>query len=155
MYYEGGFSSEKAAITAANDIWMTFGPDMSRASARPFGKAIIDGFDIDIETPTQYVLPFADRLRGLIDESIKTDNRPYYLTAAPQCIYPDLYFGPLLNGSVKYDALMVQFYNNPCGADAYVPGNETQNKFNFASWDNWSKNVVSYPSSLEENTDFY
>ena len=35
----------------------------------------------------------------------------------------------------------IQFYNNYCGSQSYVPGSTTQNNFNFNTWDNWAKTV--------------
>jgi chitinase len=81
---------------------------------------------------------FANRLRSLFSSD---PSRQYFLTAAPQCPYPDAADGPMLNGAVSFDAIWVQFYNNYCGLQAYVPGSSTQNNFNFATWDNWAKTV--------------
>jgi chitinase len=63
------------------------------------------------------------------------------LTAAPQCPYPDAADNDMLNGAVSFDAIWVQFYNNYCGTQSYVPGSPTQNNFNFATWDNWARTV--------------
>lgn len=68
-------------------------------------------------------------------------SRPYYLTAAPQCPYPDAADNPMLNGTVAMDAVFVQFYNNYCGLQSYTPGTAAQNNFNFATWDNWATTV--------------
>lgn len=59
----------------------------------------------------------------------------YYITAAPQCVFPDAALGGVLN-SASFDAVygsyrcfdrsssqltiyLVQFYNNPCGLQAF------------------------------------
>lgn len=107
------------------------------AALRPFGDAVIDGFDFDFETSVQNVVPFANQLRTLM----KADtSKPYYLTAAPQCPYPDAADNAMLNGNVTFDAVFVQFYNNFCGVQSYIAGAATQNNFNFETWDTWAKN---------------
>ena len=143
-YTEGGFSSPDDAVAAANQIWATFGPEQSDSSAlRPFGSSSVDGFDFDFETTVSNTVPFANQLRSLMDAET---SKPYYLTAAPQCPYPDAADDPMLNGTVSMDAVFVQFYNNYCGVQSYVPGSDTQNNFNFATWDNWAKTVSLNPN---------
>jgi len=66
-------------------------------------------------------------------------SKAYYLSAAPQCPYPDAADGPMLDGAVSFDFVWVQFYNNFCGLQSYVDGSTTQNNFNFETWDNWAK----------------
>ena len=73
-------------------------------------------------------------------------SKSYYLTAAPQCPYPDAADDPMLNGTVSMDAVFVQFYNNYCGVQSYTPGSSTQNNFNFDTWDNWAKTVSLNPN---------
>ncbi|EPQ67918.1 Bgt-1268 [Blumeria graminis f. sp. tritici] len=144
-YTGGEFSSVDVAIAAADKIWANFGPPCENSTSRLFGNASIDGFDFDFESSVNNTVPFANRLRSLMDDSTKKTGRQYYLTSAPQCSYPDKNFGPLLDSSVRFDRVMVQFYNNYCGASSFLPGNETQTTFNFAQWDNWAKTVSSNP----------
>ncbi|KAK6430556.1 Chitinase 2, partial [Oleoguttula sp. CCFEE 5521] len=113
------------------------------AVLRPFGTAVIDGFDLDIETASTNMVPFAQRLRTLIDAD---SSKQRYLTAAPQCVYPDVANNAMLSGDVHFDAIFVQFYNNPCGVQAFVPGAATQAAFNFATWDTWAKTVSANPA---------
>jgi chitinase len=136
-YSEGGFTSSALAVTAANNIWKIFGPAGSDSSVpRPFGASVIDGFDFDFESTVSNMPAFGTQLRTLMNgDSSKT----YYLSAAPQCPYPDAADGPMLNGAVAFDFVWVQFYNNYCGVSSYVAGASTQNNFNFATWDNWAK----------------
>jgi hypothetical protein len=120
-------------------------PLASRAlvNLRPFGDAVIDGFDFDFETNVQNTVPFATQLRKLM----ATDtSKKYYLTAAPQCPYPDAAVDSMLNGGVMFDAVFVQFYNNYCGVQSFVRGSMTQNNFNFATWDNWAKTGSANPA---------
>ncbi|KAH8432985.1 glycoside hydrolase family 18 protein [Aspergillus melleus] len=137
-YNEGGFSSEAAAISGAQLLWETFGPVSNSGASRPFGTAVIDGFDLDFEATVNNMPAFANHLRSLY---AKDASKSYYLTAAPQCPYPDLANNPMLNGAVSFDAIWIQFYNNYCGLQSYVPGSSTQNNFNFATWDNWAKST--------------
>ncbi|KAL2220272.1 putative class III chitinase [Thermoascus aurantiacus ATCC 26904] len=143
-YSEGGFSSEDAAVAGANMIWETFGPQQPGSSAyRPFGDAVVDGFDFDFEATVNNMVPFANTLRSLMDADT---SKKYYLTAAPQCPYPDAADGAMLDGAVSFDAIWVQFYNNYCGLQSFVPGSSTQNNFNFATWDNWAKTTSKNPN---------
>jgi chitinase len=131
-------------VDGAHVIWETFGPPKSGSSAyRPFGNASIDGLDIDFETTVTNTLTFAQELRKTMDSD--GSDRPRFLTAAPQCPYPDLADQDILHGDVKVDAIWVQFYNNYCGLDSFQPSAETQEQFNFATWDNWAKNVSYNP----------
>ncbi|KAG2006479.1 hypothetical protein GB937_008627 [Aspergillus fischeri] len=134
---ERGFASEAAAIEAANKMWQIFGPvDAGNTAYRPFGDAVIDGFDFDFETSVTNMVPFANQLRRLMDTSA---GRRYYLTVAPQCVFPDVADQEMLNGAVAFDAIWVQFYNNYCGVNAFSFGSMQQGAFNFDLWDAWAK----------------
>lgn len=98
---------------------------------------MIDGFDLDFEATVNNMPAFANRLRDLYAAD---SSKSYYLTAAPQCPYPDAANNEMLDGAVSFDAIWIQFYNNFCGLQAYVPGSSTQNNFNFNTWDEWAKN---------------
>ncbi|BCS27591.1 glycoside hydrolase family 18 protein [Aspergillus puulaauensis] len=151
-YSEGGFKSDKAAEDGANLIWSTFGPDKGDSKIpRPFGKAVVDGFDFDFEAAVTHMGKFATKLRSLADAD---KSKKYYLTAAPQCPFPDAADKDILNtnSSAAVDAVFVQFYNNFCGANAYTPdkpkdkaakaegsGSRTAaQNFNFDVWDKWA-----------------
>ncbi|EFE29619.1 class III chitinase ChiA2 [Trichophyton benhamiae CBS 112371] len=143
-YSEGGFRSAEDAVAGANLLWDTFGPVKSSNSSvlRPFDDAVIDGFDLDFEATVLNMVPFAKQLRTLYDAE---KSKTFYLTAAPQCPYPDLYNKEMLEGGVKFDALFIQFYNNFCGLNNFVLGSQSQDKFNFAEWDNFAKKVSANP----------
>ena len=131
-------------MASANQIWATFGPEQSGSSAlRPFGSSFVNGFDFDFETTVSNTAAFANQLRNLMNGA---GLGPWYLTAAPQCPYPDAADNPMLNGTVGMDAVFVQFYNNYCGLQSYDAGASTQNNFNFATWDNWAKTVSLNPA---------
>ncbi|KAG4438620.1 hypothetical protein IFR05_005903 [Cadophora sp. M221] len=135
-----GFASPDEAAEKAQQLWAAFGPLGSSSANRKFGKAVVDGFDFDNEKPLSNMVPFARELRRLMTESSKKDGKKYLLTAAPQCPFPDANVGPLLSSDVVFDAVFVQFYNNPyCSVGAFVPGADKQPGFNFETWQNWAK----------------
>jgi chitinase len=146
-YSEGGFSDSTSAVTAANNIWAIFGPQESGSTVnRPFGSSAIDGFDFDFESSVSNMAPFANQLRSLMDADSATSGKKWFLTAAPQCPYPDSADNPMLDGTVFFDAIWVQFYNNYCGVQSFVAGASTQNNFNFDTWDTWAKTVSLNPA---------
>ncbi|KAF7794759.1 hypothetical protein EIP86_005897 [Pleurotus ostreatoroseus] len=114
-----GFSSDSQAQSFATQIWNLFLGGTS--SIRPFGKAILDGLDLDIESgkPDHYAA-FVNQILSLAAPT----GKKYYITAAPQCPYPDAYIGAALN-QAPFDAVYVQFYQ--------------PSEYNFATWDNWAK----------------
>lgn len=164
-YTEGGFTSSSAAIAGANLLWETFGPQQVGSSAlRPFGSASIDGFDFDFEATVNNMATFGNQLRSLMDSATSSTGRNFYLSAAPQCPYPDYADNQMLDGAVPFDfvsdgvtspvtntrpnfqQINIQFYNNYCGSQSYVPGASQQNNFDFSTWDNWAKTVSLNPN---------
>ena len=142
-YTQGGWTSTSAAQAAAQTVWSMYGPAGAAGVDRPFGSAVVDGFDFDFETTMSNLGPFAAELRSLTNANT---SKKFYLSAAPQCPYPDAADQGALQGEVSFDFVQVQFYNNYCGSQSYVPGTTTQNNFNFATWDNWAKTVSANPN---------
>ncbi|CAI7646223.1 unnamed protein product [Penicillium manginii] len=137
-YSEGGFKSEEDAKAGAQLMWETFGPVKEGSKMkRPFDDVALDGFDFDFESSVMHMAPFANELRALIN---KETDRKYFLTAAPQCPYPDQADKDILNGPVDIDAIWVQFYNNFCGVNNFNKDAKSS-KYNFEEWDNWAKTV--------------
>ena len=124
-----GFSSDSDAVSFATDLWNRFGGGTS--NERPFDDAIVDGFDFDIENKDQtgYVA-LATKLR----EYFSTSSKSFYLSAAPQCPYPDESVGDLMS-QVDLDFAFIQFYNNYCSLDK---------QFN---WDTWCQYASGKTSS--------
>ncbi|KAI8339795.1 glycoside hydrolase superfamily [Choanephora cucurbitarum] len=123
-----GFTSDTKAEAFADTLWDVFGGGKSKT--RPFDSAIIDGFDLDIEGGGGNGYPaMVKRLRSHFE---KDKNRKYYITAAPQCPFPDQMLGKVMN-QVGMDAVFVQFYNNYCSANS--------RSFNFKTWDHWAKHT--------------
>lgn len=124
-------------------MWETFGPKQDGSKAlRPFGDVSLDGFDFDFEAHVEHMAPFANELRSLMNED---SSRQYFLTAAPQCPYPDQADKDILNGPVDIDAIWVQFYNNFCGVNNFN-SDSSSSKYNFEEWDNWAKTVSQNPN---------
>lgn len=120
-------------------MWETFGPKQEGSKTlRPFGDAALDGFDFDFEANVQHMAPFANELRSLMEAD--KSKQKFYLTAAPQCPYPDQADKDILNGPVYIDAIWVQFYNNFCGVNNFNT-DASSSKYNFEEWDNWAKTV--------------
>ncbi|KAL5366251.1 glycoside hydrolase superfamily [Aspergillus floccosus] len=134
-YTQGGWSSTTDAQNAAQAVWNMFGPSINAQVDRPFGDAVVDGFDFDFETTTNNLPAFGAKLRSLMDAA---GGKKYYLSAAPQCVFPDAANGATLN-AVPFDLVMVQFYNNWCQTSNFQVGSTTQNAFNFDVWDKWAK----------------
>ncbi|KAL7664868.1 chitinase [[Candida] zeylanoides] len=119
-----GFSSDSDGVDFAEILWNTFGGGSS--SERPFDDAVIDGFDLDLENNNQVgTVAFGNALRSWF---AKDASKQYYLSAAPQCPYPDQSVGDFLAG-VDVDFAFIQFYNNYCSLGA---------NFNFDTWESYA-----------------
>lgn len=134
--WKESYPTPDAATKAAQKLWDTVGPvNKDVKIPRPFGDAVVDGFDFDYETKVTNLVPAAEHLRQLADSD---KSKKFYLTAAPQCVYPDAMVGDMLN-NVALDAIWVQFYNNKCGIQSFVPGQRPQPNFTMEQWDGWAK----------------
>ncbi|KAL6304162.1 class III chitinase [Sparassis latifolia] len=131
-----GFSNDSEAQTFADTIWNTFLGGSS--STRPFGSAVLDGVDLDIEggSTTGYAA-FVTQLRTYFTGA----SKQYYVSAAPQCVYPDAYIGLALDDAY-FDAVYVQFYNNPCGLQNF----DDASGWNFGIWDIWARTISPNPN---------
>lgn len=135
-----------AAIAGANLIWDPFGAVNSNSSTpRPFGDAVVGGFDFDIESMVDNMPVFGTQLRSLM---VADPTKSYFLTTAPQRPYPDATDGAMLDGAVDFDAIWVQFYNNYCGLQSFTDTDTSraQTSFNFDVWDGWAHNVSKNPN---------
>lgn len=145
-YSEGGFSDPDSATASAQNIWAMFGPEQADSGVlRPFGSAVVDGFDYDFESATSNMVPFGVELRRLMDEASSGGDKSYYITSAPQCPYPDEANKEALDGGVFFDFIMIQFYNNYCGVQSFVPGSAEQTNFNIQTWDDWAASTSLNP----------
>eukprot|EP01133_Synstelium_polycarpum_P009745 gene9745-11380_t len=125
-----GFPNAAKATEFANTIWNMFLGGTNSAYPRPFGAAQLDGVDLDIEGGgSQFYDVFVNTLKSLSAGAPKK----YYISAAPQCVYPDASVGPWAGSALstgKVDFINIQFYNNPCGL-------ASGSSFNYATWSDW------------------
>ncbi|KAJ7739413.1 glycoside hydrolase family 18 protein [Mycena metata] len=131
-------SSEAAGTTFANTIWNLFLGGSS--STRPFGSAVLDGVDLDIEVgdPTGYA-SFVSRIHVLSAGA----SKHYYVSAAPQCHFPDAHLGSALN-MASFDAVYVQVES--LLTFSLTPSKFTCEDWDFDTWDNWAKTVSPNPN---------
>lgn len=148
-----GFQSSEQAVSFADTIWNLFLGGNS--ITRPFGDAVLDGIDLDIEgggpnckwyhiTKQNHVnsiqidyVTFLNKLNSYF----RSSSKKYRVTAAPQCIFPDANLQSALNG-YPFDAVYVQFYNNPCGLQNF----NSPSQWNFGIWDIWARNISPNPN---------
>ena len=98
--------SSDDAKQVADYLWNDFLGGQS--SSRQLGDAVLDGIDFDIEGGNDQHWDDLDRyLKGYSKQGKKV-----YLTAAPQCPFPDASIGNALKTGL-FDYVWVQFYNNP------------------------------------------
>ncbi|WVZ24151.1 hypothetical protein V8G54_002695 [Vigna mungo] len=84
--------------------------DASQSSSRPLGPAVLDGIDFDIEGGSNQ--HWGDLARFLKGYAMAKQGKQVYITAAPQCPFPDAWIGNALTTGL-FDFVWVQFYNNP------------------------------------------
>ncbi|WCJ22682.1 Acidic endochitinase [Euphorbia peplus] len=122
-------TSTQDARQVATYLWNNFLGGHS--SSRPFGPAILDGIDFDIEGGSSaHYNELAKFLSGYSKKGKKV-----YLSAAPQCPFPDAWVGNALSTGL-FDYVWVQFYNNaPC---QYSPGS-IDNLEN--AWKQWTSGI--------------
>lgn len=123
-------ASQADAKNVADYLWNNYLGGKS-SSRRPLGDAVLDGIDFDIELgSTRY---WDDLARYL--SAYSNQGKKVYLTAAPQCPFPDRFLGAALNTGL-FDYVWVQFYNNqPC---QYTSGNINNL---VRSWNRWTSTV--------------
>ncbi|EJD51093.1 glycoside hydrolase [Auricularia subglabra TFB-10046 SS5] len=122
------FTDDNHAREFATQIWNLFLG--GKSDTRPFGAAQLDGIDLDIEGGSgKGYVAFVNQLR----DHFKSADKKYYVTAAPQCPYPDAILGEVLDGA-DIDAVYIQFYNNYCSVTNY----NDPNSWNYESWNTWA-----------------
>ncbi|KAL2332376.1 hypothetical protein Fmac_019957 [Flemingia macrophylla] len=98
-------TSVEDAKNVSNYLWENFLGGSS--SSRPFGDAVLDGIDFDIAGGGS---SYMGNLTRYLKSHLST--RKIYLSAAPQCPFPDANLGSALDTGL-FDYVWVQFYNNP------------------------------------------
>ncbi|EGW32173.1 uncharacterized protein SPAPADRAFT_55693 [Spathaspora passalidarum NRRL Y-27907] len=122
-----GFANTTEAKDFADVLWNKFGGGDD--DERPFDDAVVDGFDFDIEQGSTTGYP--ELATALKAKFAKDSSKSYYLSAAPQCPYPDTYVGDLIS-DVPLDYLFIQFYNNNC---------QVSGDFNFDVWQKFAESA--------------
>ena len=145
---------DTSATNFAGFLWGSFGPSTSAwtdaGGPRPFGAAVVDGFDFDIES----VLSTAPTVNGSTISDYKTrgwasmvnyfkdtlfpqdTSKSYYLSAAPQCVVPDQHLSTVI-AQAWFDFILVQFYNTAqCSARSAVAS--MKRATGFTGYDNWA-----------------
>jgi chitinase len=119
---------------AAQSMWDVYLG--GHGSIRPFSSQVLDG--VNLEFPPSFVSsPGAVRFAGHLRELMNASGGVYYLTATPQCPYPDAALGPDMgtvigDNSTAFDALFVQYFNpNPCD---YSAGTRSAFLVSLQSW---------------------
>ncbi|KAM5557431.1 hevamine-A-like [Rosa sericea] len=128
----GGYSlaSSEDARQVGAYLWNNFLGGHS--SSRPLGDAVLDGVDFDIEGGDDQ---YWDDLARYLSAHSKKGGKKVYLTAAPQCPFPDVYIGNALKTGL-FDYVWVQFYNNPpC---QYTSGDVTNLE---DAWKQWTSAI--------------
>ncbi|KAK2673293.1 hypothetical protein RAB80_010836 [Fusarium oxysporum f. sp. vasinfectum] len=140
VYNEAGsnykVTTDDKGVDFADFLYKAFGPyDQSWDGPRPFDsddgttRPAVDGFDFDIEhdLPNGPYIAMINELRRL--------NSDVIITGAPQCPTSDQYFymKDMIN-QAKFDALFIQFYNNP-GCDAIPDPSVSWDRFNYDDWE--------------------
>ncbi|KAK6458898.1 putative endochitinase [Scheffersomyces xylosifermentans] len=127
-YGNYGFADAANATAFATTLWNKFGGGSD--PERPFDDAVVDGFDFDIENGNSVgYVDLANELRTLFAQDT---SKTYYLSAAPQCPFPDSGVNDLL-AKADLDFAFIQFYNNPCGLDG---------DFNFDTWSTFAQSAA-------------
>nr|GME02994.1 acidic endochitinase-like [Ipomoea batatas] len=111
--------SSDDAMMVAQYLWDNFLGGES--ASRPLGDASLDGIDFDIEggISNLHYDELARDLRKLGEEA----GQKVYLSAAPQCPFPDYYLDKAIKTGL-FDYVWVQFYNNPPSPPAAGTGFE-------------------------------
>ncbi|KHN28254.1 G-type lectin S-receptor-like serine/threonine-protein kinase CES101 [Glycine soja] len=125
--------SSEDAKSVSDYLWNNFlgGGGNSSSSSSPLGDVILDGIDFGLggSLMTKHWEDLAHYL--------KSHRRNVYLSAAPQCIFPDSALGKALETGL-FDYVWIQFYNNPLCQ--YNEGNAS-NLLN--AWKQWTTSLKS------------
>ncbi|USW55583.1 Putative glycoside hydrolase family 18, catalytic domain, glycosyl hydrolase family 18 (GH18) active [Septoria linicola] len=150
------FSSDTKARAFADFLWGAWGPvNSSWTGPRPWGNAVVDGFDFDIESDVSPVnrrtAGYTQLISRLKNTWYPTDtSKSYYISGAPQCILPDVHFTTVMNRA-WFDFIWIQFYNTPqCSARAGINNQNGSNRNLDISYTNWTQSA-----SLNTNVKYY
>ncbi|GLJ21004.1 hypothetical protein SUGI_0383890 [Cryptomeria japonica] len=122
-----GGSVKNVMITSAEDVQEVANYLGGNLGSKPLRPAILDDIDFDIESMTVHWNNLAKAVSKL-----STNSKKVYLSATPQCPYPDTSLGDALQTGL-FDYVWIQFYNNP--PYQYV-NEDASNLVN--SWNHWT-----------------
>ncbi|XP_061353737.1 acidic endochitinase-like [Gastrolobium bilobum] len=135
-----GLTTNTASLSASENVTKDLADYLLEkylsGNSGPLGNVYLDGIDIADVSDSEHIK--WDELVKLINAS--TTDRRIYLSASPQCIYPDRYLSSAINtGLVDY--VWVEFYyqNPDC---IYSNGNPSKL---LSAWKTWTSRV---PNSL-------
>ncbi|PQK15507.1 hypothetical protein BB8028_0005g10200 [Beauveria bassiana] len=128
-------TTEEKGREFADFLWKAFGPhDPSWPGPRPFDKSAtehsaIDGFDFDLELPKENGKHFDNKPWIAMIDQFRKLSKDVFITGAPQCPTADEWFSMKeMIQKAQFDALFIQFYNNP--------GCDLKNaNFNYKMWE--------------------
>ncbi|OKL58538.1 Endochitinase 2 [Talaromyces atroroseus] len=144
----GGYSlsSIEEAEAIGQYLWDAYGNGVNSSVTRPFGDAIVNGWDFDIENPdgSEYYPYLISTLRS----NFETDKEnTYYISGAPQCPIPEPNMGTMIEDSV-FDYLWVQFYNNNNYTYPCALGINGDAAFNYDEWESFIATTNSSAAEL-------
>ena len=148
--------SPEVATWTAQFLIGAYGPPTAAWKAagrpRPFGDAVVDGFDLDLEAQT-YDMPSAEYIYKNYDVFGKyvKSNSKMLLSAAPQCVVPDVRISPVLK-AVPFDFIFTQFYNTRICSAAQAVQDIKDKKTSTFTFDKWISEIK---ASANPNLKFY
>lgn len=145
---EGGYSLASVAEAEAigEYLWDAYGNGVNSSVTRPFGDAIVNGFDFDIENAegSEYYPYLISTLRSkFAEDTVNT----YYISGAPQCPIPEPNMGTIIQDSV-FDYLWIQFYNNNNYTYPCALGINGDAAFNYDDWETFIASTNSSGADL-------
>ncbi|GLJ21003.1 hypothetical protein SUGI_0383880 [Cryptomeria japonica] len=106
MSLDGAVANAEHAQGLASYLWENFLEGNSGSG--PVGDAVLDGIDFgDYEASTEH---WDDLVTAI--SNLSTSSSKVYLSAAPQCPYPDRWLDKALQTGL-FDYVWIQFFNNP------------------------------------------
>lgn len=130
----GGYSltSQTEAKAIGDYLWQAYGNPSSITVPRPFGNAIVNGWDFDIENASgSSYYPY---LIAALRSNFASDSASkYYISGAPQCPIPEPNMGSMIANST-FDMLFIQFYNNNNYTNPCALGINGDAPLNYLEW---------------------
>lgn len=150
-------ADDQSAQAFAQFLWTSFGPVSDLTAPRPFGGAVIDGFDFDIESiavegedPKALSRGYSTLVNTLRRYYSLEKSKTFYISGAPQCIVPDEHLANAMETSY-FDFIFVQFYNTPqCSARAFFDHTYggPDSDISYAKWVDFLKNMVNKKAKI-------